>query len=116
MNTKGYIDNRADMGRETSASNRHPELEIDFRSPHPLPEIPELHRLEAEHLAREVYVMTLLRHHDISAGRAAVLLGIDRWQLSDLMDRYGICPFAEQTVAELEREVDRLKLSLAKPK
>lgn len=94
--------------------HRQPELEIEFRFRLPLPEIPEFHRLEAERLAREAYVMTLLRHHDISAGRAAALLGIDRWQLSDLMDRYGICPFPEQTREELEREVAATKLALAK--
>ena len=32
--------------------------------------------------------MTLLRHGDISAGRAAELLEIERWQLDDLMDSY----------------------------
>ena len=70
-----------------------------------LPEIPGIHREEAENKAKEAYVMTLLRHHDISAGRAAELLGINRWQLSDLMDAYDICPFAELTAEELKREV-----------
>jgi len=49
--------------------------------------------------------MELLRHHDISAGRAAKLLGIDRWQLSYLMDVYDISPFPDHTREELEREV-----------
>ena len=70
-----------------------------------LPEIPYIHREEAEKKAKEAYVMTLLRHHDISAGRAAELLGINRWELSDLMDVYDISPFAELTAEELEREV-----------
>lgn len=77
-----------------------------------LPEIPYIHREEAENKAKEAYVMTLLRHHDISAGRAAELLGINRWELSDLMDAYDICPFAELTAEELQREVDQAMLIL----
>lgn len=79
-----------------------------------LPEIPGIHREEAENKAKEAYVMTLLRHHDISAGRAAELLGINRWQLSDLMDDYDICPFAELTAEELKREVAETMMMLEK--
>ncbi|PPJ64690.1 UPF0175 family protein [Cuspidothrix issatschenkoi] len=70
-----------------------------------LPEVPEIHRLEAEKKAKEAYIMTLLRHGDISAGRAAELLEIERWQLSDLMDIYQISPFPSQTKEELQQEV-----------
>lgn len=94
----------------------NPELEIDFKFKVPIREIPEIHRQEAERLAREAYVMTLLRHGDISAGRAAALLGIDRWQLSDLMDAYYISPFAPLTREELEREVAEAARDLEKYK
>ncbi len=77
-----------------------------------LPELPAIHREEAEKKAKEAYVMTLLRHHDISAGRAAELLGINRWELSDLMDVYDICPFAELTAEELQREVAETMMML----
>jgi predicted HTH domain antitoxin len=70
-----------------------------------IPDIPEEHRREAEYLAIESYVMTLLRHHDISIGKAANLLGIDRWQLSELMGKYQVSPFASLTREELEQEV-----------
>lgn len=50
-------------------------------------------------------IMTLLRHGDISAGRAAELLEIERWQLDDLMDSYKISPFPTQTKEELLQEV-----------
>ena len=70
-----------------------------------LPEVPEIHRLEAEKKAKEAYIMTLLRHGDISAGRAAELLEIERWQLDDLMDSYKISPFPTQTKEELLQEV-----------
>ena len=76
--------------------------------------ISEPTRLQAEHKAREAYIMELLRQHDISAGRAANLLGIDRWQLSDLMDTYQISPFPEQTREELEQEVAGALRSLEK--
>lgn len=91
---------------------QQPELEVKFTVV--IPEIPEAHRLEAERKAREAYVMTLLRHGDISAGRAAKLLGIDRWQLSDLMDVYDISPFPTQTREELEHEVAQAKRTLEK--
>ena len=80
----------------------------------PLGNIPETIRLEAERKAKEAYVMTLLRHADISAGLAAELLGCDRWQLSDLMDLYGISPFPTLTREELEEEVASAKRSLEK--
>jgi predicted HTH domain antitoxin len=70
-----------------------------------LPEVPEIHRLEAKKQAKEAYVMTLLRHGDISAGRATELLEIERSSLSDLMDSYKISPFPIQTKEELQQEV-----------
>jgi predicted HTH domain antitoxin len=89
-----------------------PETEVTFTVA--IPEIPEIHRIEAETKAKEAYVMTLLRHGDISAGRAAELLEIERWQLSDLMDEYDISPFPSQTKAELECEVAEALRTLEK--
>ena len=51
-------------------------------------------------------MLELLRHGDISAGRAAKLLDISRWDLSDLMSEAGISPFAEVTTEELTTEVE----------
>ena len=79
------------------------EIEVKFTIA--IPEIDEAQRLEAERKAREAFIMELLRQGNISAGRAAELLSIDRWQLSDLMGLYRISPFAPQTPEELEREV-----------
>ncbi|MFB2837748.1 UPF0175 family protein [Floridanema evergladense] len=76
------------------------ETEVKFNLE--ISQIPEAVRLEAEKKAKEAYVMTLLRHADISAGKAAKLLGIDRGQLSDLMSKYDISPFPDQTREELE--------------
>ena len=98
---------------EVAPAARLPELTMEIGVCSPLPEIPALHRQEAERLAREAYVMTLLRHHDISAGRAAALLGLDRWQLAELMAQHDISPFPDLTQAELEREVAQAKRAIA---
>ena len=45
---------------------------------------------------------------------AAHLLGIDRWQLSDLMSAYDISPFPTLTSEELEREVAQAMRTLEK--
>ncbi len=81
-----------------------PEIEIKFTVP--LAEIPEEHRIEAERKAREAFVMALLQKGDVSAGRAAELLSINRWQLANLMFNHGISPFDDtMTIKELESEV-----------
>ena len=70
------------------------------------------HKSVAERKAKEAFVLELLRHWDISAGRAAKLLDISRWDLSDLMSAAGISPFAELTAEELNAEVETaLKVS-----
>jgi len=78
----------------------------------PIADIPEKHREAAERKAQEAFVMELLRQADISAGRAARLLGMDRWQFSKLMFEYGISPFDESLTAEdLKREAAALRLT-----
>lgn len=77
-----------------------------------IPNIPEEHQLEAEYLALETYVITLLRHHDINKEQAAKLLEIDRWQLSKLMTKYQISPFASLTREELQKEVQESSIIL----
>ncbi len=64
------------------------------------------HKSDAEYKAKEAYVLELLRQGDISAGKAAKLLSISRWDLSELMSAAGISPFAEQTAEELSTEVE----------
>lgn len=78
---------------------------IEVRAAILLPNVPEAHGAEAERSAEEAYVMALLRQGDISAGRAAELLRINRTELSELMYRHGISPFDEtMTRAELAEE------------
>lgn len=82
------------------------DTEIQFKFTIPISESLLAHRITAERKAREAFVLELLRQGDISAGRAARLLSLDRWQLSELMFAHHISPFDEtMTREELEREV-----------
>jgi predicted HTH domain antitoxin len=89
----------------------HSQIEVNFFIP--IAAVPVEHRAEAERKAREAFVLTLLQQGDISAGRAAELLSVNRWQLSDLMSTYGISPFDDTvTQEELASEVDGLTLGI----
>jgi predicted HTH domain antitoxin len=76
------------------------EIEIQFSFKIPVSETLLAHRAEAERKAREAFVMELLRHGDISTGRAARMLDIDRWQLSELMFAHQVSPFDETMTKE----------------
>jgi predicted HTH domain antitoxin len=79
-------------------------IEVTFTVP--VAEVSEAHKVEAERRARQAYVLTLLQQGDISAGRAAELLSVNRWQLGEIMSAHGISPFDDSmTREELEREV-----------
>jgi predicted HTH domain antitoxin len=81
-----------------------PEVEIRFTLP--LDPVLLPHKVDAGHKAREVFVLELLRQGDISAGKAASLLNISRWDLSELMYEAGISPFDDSLTAEtLDAEV-----------
>ena len=80
------------------------ELEVRFTLP--LDEVLLQHKVEAQHKAKEAFVLELLRQGGISAGRAARLLNISRWDLSDLMYQTGISPFDDSLTTEsLDAEV-----------
>jgi len=82
------------------------KTEVEVRFTLPLDGILLEHKVEAERKAREAYVLELLRQGDISAGRAARLLNISRWDLSELMYAAGISPFDDSLTAEtLDAEV-----------
>lgn len=82
------------------------ETAIELKFACPLSDVPAKHRAAAERKAQEAFVLSLLKQGDISAGRAAELLKVDRWHLSDLMSAHGISPFDETVTREdLEREV-----------
>jgi predicted HTH domain antitoxin len=54
--------------------------------------------------AKEAFTMELLREHEISQGKAAELLGIDRHELFDLMTKYRV-PVIDLTPEELAKEM-----------
>ena len=79
-------------------------VEVQFRLP--IDSVPVSHQEDAEKKAKAAYVLELLRQGDISAGRVAELLDVDRWELSTLMSAFGISPFDEMvTQEELKTEV-----------
>ena len=81
------------------------DVKVQFTFTLPIDESFLQHKTDAERRAKEAFVLELLRHGDISAGRAAKLLNISRWDLSDLMSEAGISPFAELTPEVLDAEV-----------
>jgi predicted HTH domain antitoxin len=87
-----------------------PEIEVKFTQA--LTGVSEEHIAQAKRKVQEAFVMELLRLGEISAGRAARLLGVNRWELSEIMYNYGVSPFDEtMTKEDLEREVaDCLKM------
>ena len=82
------------------------KTEVEVRFTLPLDGILLVHKADAERKAREAYVLELLRQGDISAGRAARLLNISRWDLSELMYAAGISPLDDSLTTEtLDAEV-----------
>ena len=78
--------------------------EVLLRFPVELPE--ELKDEEVLKKGREAIVMELLRKGEISQGKAAELLEIDRHALFDLMDKYDV-PAIDMTEEELEEELSK---------
>ena len=91
-------------------------VEVHFSLP--ISDVPISHKETAQKKALAAYVLELLQQGDISAGRAAELLAVSRWELSELMSDFDISPFDEPlTPEELYIEVeDALSNHLALPK
>jgi hypothetical protein len=60
---------------------------------------------EAAARAKEALVLQLLREGEISQGSAAELLGLNRWEIIDLMSRHEI-PSGPSTEAEYDRDLE----------
>ena len=65
---------------------------------------PDLRDEELAAKAKEAFTMELLREHEISQGKAAELLGIDRHTLFELMTKYRV-PVIDMTPEELAEEL-----------
>ena len=80
-------------------------LEVQFHLP--IENVSKKHQTAATKKAKAAFVLELLRQGDISAGKAAELLNVSRWKLSELMADAGISAFDESQTAEtLRAEVD----------
>ena len=70
-------------------------------------------REEAETKAKEAYVMTLLKHGEISSGKASELLKISSLDVIDLMSKYEISLFDDSmTLEEFQQEINQTKIKL----
>ena len=78
--------------------------EVLLRFPVEFPE--ELKDEDVLRKGREAIVLELLRKGEISQGKAAELLEVDRHALFDLMNEHGI-PVVDMTEKELEEELSR---------
>ncbi len=65
----------------------------------------------AARAVKEALVLDLLNRGEISQGKAAELLGLDRRGLLDLMSKHGL-PVLSQTPEELRRDVKALRQAL----
>jgi predicted HTH domain antitoxin len=80
-------------------------VEVHFSLP--IGGVPQEHQEAAQKKALVAYVLELLQQGDISAGRAAELLEVSRWEISELMDAFGISAFDETVTPEaLQAEVE----------
>ena len=66
----------------------------------------DLHMGAMETMAREAFVMALLREHRISQGSAAAILGVNLHGLFDLMSRCHV-PLIDLSTAELKQELEK---------
>jgi predicted HTH domain antitoxin len=67
----------------------------------------QLREEEIERKVKEALVMELLREHRLSQGKAAEILGIDRYELFDLMTNY--------RVPVIDLDTEELRTDLRKP-
>lgn len=85
------------------------QMVLDF--PSDLPE-ESLQKKEVLKKIKEAVVLELLREGEISQGKAAELLEINRWDLFDLLAKYNI-PAINMTEEELKEELSK---EIFKPK
>ena len=79
----------------------------------PLSKVLELYRDllkdQAEQTLAEVGVAELVRQGVLSSGKAARLLGLDRWEFAELLARYNV-PSVDLSLDELQEEEERLRM------
>jgi predicted DNA-binding protein (UPF0251 family) len=80
------------------------QVDVTFELPDEV--APHLRDEELAAKAKEAFTMELLREHEISQGKAAELLSIDRHVLFDLMTKYQV-PVIDMTPEELAEELHK---------
>jgi predicted HTH domain antitoxin len=79
----------------------------------PIDTITDTIKQEAENKAKEAYIMTLLKHGELSSGKAGQLLGISRLDVIDLMSKYQISLFDDSmSLEEFQAEVNQARMKL----
>lgn len=79
----------------------------------PIHNVTDTIRKEAENKAKEAYVMTLLKHGEISSGKASQLLGISRLDMIELMSKYDISLFDDSmSLEEFQSEINQARMGL----
>src|SRR5215471_10903753 len=84
------------------AMPRHVDVKLEL----PDEVAPHLRDEDLAAKAKEAFTMELLREHEISQGKAAELLGINRHTLFDLMAKYQV-PVVDMTPEELAEELQK---------
>ena len=79
---------------------RHVEVKLEL----PDEVAPNLRDEDLAAKAKEAFTMELLREHEISQGKAAELLQLNRWDLYEVMGRYKV-PAIDLTPEELQQEL-----------
>jgi predicted HTH domain antitoxin len=79
----------------------------------PIHSVTDTIRKEAENKAKEAYVMTLLKHGEISSGKASQLLGVSRLDMIELMSKYDISLFDDSmSLEEFQSEINQARMGL----
>lgn len=64
-------------------------------------------------IRKEAYVMTLLKHGEISSGKTSQLLGISRLDVIELMSKYDISLFDDSmSLEEFQSEINQARIGL----
>lgn len=81
---------------------------VQVELPEELWELAGFSSKQASAKVREFIVMELLRRRQLSQGKAAKLLGLDRWTFMDVMGAYEV-PATQLTPKELDEELEHLR-------
>ena len=77
---------------------------LEIQCPDELLAVPGQTRTGLAKLAQEAFLVRLYHLGEISSGRAAQILQVSRREFLDLLGRYGVSVFDEQTDVEAEAQ------------